>query len=83
MDNDIDYFQHSKDDLHSFLSDRGFSQPIVILVGKPNASGIANDPNLMKKYMLEDVIKNSNGRVSIFAYTLSPTQFVGCVEGKL
>ena len=71
------------EELQSLLSDDAISRPIVILVRTPNASGTANDPNLISEFQLEDVIKERNGRVSIFAYSLSPTRFVGCIEGKL
>jgi hypothetical protein len=78
-----EFLLDSKEELNSLLSDDAISQPIVILVQTPNASGTSNDPNLISEFELEDVIRRSNGRVSIFAYSLSATQFVGCIEGKL
>ena len=79
------YLHDSMEELNSLLSDDAISEskPIVILVQAPNASGTANDPNLISEFGLGDVIRQRNGRVSIFAYSLSPTRFVGCIEGKM
>ena len=75
---------YSKIELEYLLSDdAAILQPIVILVRTPDASGTVNDPKLITEFELDDVIRESNGRVSIFAYSLSPTRFVGCKEGKL
>jgi len=79
---DDEALQDSKEELNSLLSDNSISQPIVILVPTQNASGYANDPELISEFELEDVIRKGNGRVSIFAYSLSPTQFIGCLEGQ-
>ena len=78
-----DALQDSKEELNSLLTDSAISQPIVILVHTQNASGYGNDPELVAKFELEDVIRKSNGRVCIFAYSLSPTQFTGWLEGQL
>jgi hypothetical protein len=67
------FFRDSNEELNSLLSDHAISQPILILAQTPNASGYANDPNLILEFELGGVI---NGRVSTFAYSLSPTQFV-------
>jgi hypothetical protein len=76
--------EHSKVELNLLLSDRTISQqPIVILVHTQNASGCANDPELISEWELEDVIKERKGHVSVFAYSLSPTQFIECSEGQL
>ena len=84
IDNSIDKaLQASKEELNSILSDNSITQPIVVLVPTQNASGCANDPELISKLELEDVIRNGKGRVSIFSYSLSPTQFIGCSEGEL
>jgi len=71
------FLRDSHEELNSLLSDDAFSQPILILVQTPNASGYANDPNLISEFEWRGVI---NGRVSTFAYSLSPTR---SVEGKL
>jgi len=73
----------SKEELNSLLSDSKISQPIVILIHTENASGYANNSELISEFELEDVIEKRKGCVSIFAYSLSPTQFVGCLEGQL
>ena len=65
--------QDSKEELNSLLSDSKVSQPTVILVRTQHASGYANDSELISEFELEDVIKKRKGRVSIFAYSLSPT----------
>ena len=84
LDNSFDEeLQASKEELNSFLSDNSITQPIVVLVPTQNASGCANDPELISELELEDVIRNGKGRVSIFSYSLSPTQFIGCSEGEL
>ncbi|KAF8799189.1 hypothetical protein BYT27DRAFT_7121329 [Phlegmacium glaucopus] len=77
---DNEALQDSKEELNSLLSDNSISQPIAILVPTKNASGYANDPELISEFELEDVIRKGNGRVSIFAYSLSPTQLIGCLE---
>ena len=74
--------QASKEELNSFLSDNSITQPIVVLVRTQNASGCANDSELISEYELEDMIRNGKGCVSIFSYSLSPTQFIGCSEGE-
>ena len=79
---DDEGLQDSKEELNSLLSDNSILQPIVILAPTQNASGYANDPKLISEFELEDVIRKGNGRVSIFAYSLSPTQFIGCLEGQ-
>ena len=84
LDNSIDKaLQASKEELNSILSDNSITQPIVVLVPTQNASGCANDPELISEFELEDVIRSGNGRLSIFSYSLSPTQFIGCLEGQL
>lgn len=84
MDVDTDEeLEDSKEELNRLLSNNLISQPIVILVPTQNASGYANDPELISQFELEDVIRKGNGRVSIFAYSLSPTRFIGCLEGQL
>jgi hypothetical protein len=55
----------SKEELNSLLSDSKISQPIMILIHK-NASGYANDSELISEFELEDVIEKRKGRVSIF-----------------
>lgn len=76
--------EDSKIELNLLLSDRTISQqPIVILVHTQNALGYANDPELISEWDLEDVIQERKGRVSVFAYSYSPTQFIGCSEGQL
>jgi len=78
-----DALHNSKEELDSLVYDSTVSQPIVILVRTENASGYANDSDLISEFELEDVIRERKGRVSIFAYSLSSTQFVGCLEGQL
>jgi len=76
--------EDSKIELNLLLSDPTISQqPIVILVHTQNASGYVNDPELIQEWDLEDVMKKRKGRVSVFAYSLSPTRFIGCSEGQL
>jgi len=76
--------EDSKIELNLLLSDPTISQqPIVILVHTQNASGYVNDPELIQEWDLEDVMKKRRGRVSVFAYSLSPTRFIGCSEGQL
>ena len=79
---DDEALQDSKEELNSLLSDNSISQPFVILVPTENALGYANDPKSISEFELEDVIRKGKGRVSIFAYSLYPTQFIGCLEGQ-
>ena len=75
--------EDSEADLKTLLSDPTIlQQPIVILVRTENASGYASDSDLLSEFELGDVIKEREGRVFVFAYSLSPTQFVGCAEGQ-
>jgi len=76
--------EDSEADLKTLLSDPTIlQQPIVILVRTENASEYASDSDLLSEFELGDVIKEREGRVSVFAYSLSsPTQFVGCAEGQ-
>jgi len=75
--------EESEADLKTLLSDPTIlQQPIVILVRTGNASGYASDSDLLSEFELGDVIKKREGRVSVFAYSLSPSQFVGCAEGQ-
>ena len=72
----------SREELDGLLSDPAISQPIVIFVPSENASGYANDPESISEFGLENVIREGKGRVSVFAYSLSPNKFVGCLEGQ-
>ena len=52
IDKSDESFQYSKEELDSVLSDDDITQPIVILVPTPNASGYANDPDLISEFEL-------------------------------
>jgi hypothetical protein len=75
--------QDSREELDDILSDPAISKPIVIFVPSENASGHGNDPETISEFWLDDVIREGKGRVSVFAYSLSPNKFVGCLEGQL
>ena len=78
---DDETIQYSKEELDGIITYSAISQPIVVLVQTQNASGSANDSELISEFGLENMLKKGKGRVSIFAYTLSPTRFIGCLEG--
>jgi len=80
---DDENLQYSKEELDGIISHSAISQPIVVLVQTQNASGSADDSELISKFGLENLFKKGKGRISIFAYTLSPTRFTGCLEGQL
>ena len=81
IDNSIDKaLQASKEELNSILSDNSITQPIVVLVPTQNASGCANDPELISEFELEDVIRPGvvmGGYPSSHTHCLQTTRFIG------
>jgi len=72
----------SKAELNSLLTDEAISnlKPILVLVQKPDASGIANEEILVQELCLEPIAEG-NGRVALFGYSLSSEQLKGYNQG--
>ena len=49
-------FESSKAELDSLLADKAISKPLLVLVQKPDSSGIANEEILMQELRLEEAI---------------------------
>ncbi|KAJ3496929.1 hypothetical protein NLJ89_g10417 [Agrocybe chaxingu] len=77
---DNDSLSTSKEELNGVLTDEALTKPILILVPKADASGVANE-SLLQELGLKQAVAKADGRVAVFAYSLSPEKSKGFEEG--
>ncbi|CAA7267617.1 unnamed protein product [Cyclocybe aegerita] len=78
---DADSLSTSKEELNRVLADEALTKPILVLISKPDASGVANEGSLVQELGLEQAVEKADGRVGVFAYSLSPEKSKGFEEG--
>jgi len=69
--------ESSKAELDSLLADKTILKPLLVLVQKPDASGIANEEILMQELCLEEAIAKVRNCIVQLRSMCEPCPFTG------